>query len=342
MHSTSAPPDAIAALRDILDRSPCIAIVSHFNPDGDALGSSLGLAHVLRAKGHHVQVVMPNAAPPNLHWMPGHAAVITHEHSPAEAAAAIREADVLFCLDFNRSDRVGRLEEDLKAARVRVLIDHHQEPEHMAAVSFSDTTACATCQMVYDVVVALGAADALDRDAATCLYAGIVTDSGSFRFRSTSPHTMRVAADLMERGVAVDAVHSAIMDSNTEGRLRLLGFTLAERMEVLQPDGVALLWLERADLERHGFVPGDTEGFVNYGLSIKGVRLSAFLMERPDGVKLSLRSRGQLPVDRLLKEHFQGGGHTNAAGGRFDGPMPQAMEKLRGLLPSFLASHPAA
>lgn len=342
MSFPSAPEDQVQRLKDLLSRPKRVAIVSHYNPDGDAVGSSLGLAQVLRTNGHTVGVVFPNRPPPNLHWIPGYPDAITHDQDPEQAERLVRESEVLFCLDFNRADRVGKLEEAVKAARVKVLIDHHQEPDDLAEVTFSDTTACATCQMVYDVVMAAGWGAALDRGGATCLYTGIVTDSGSFRFRSTTSHTMRVGADLIDRGVQVDAVQSAIMDSNSEDRLKLLGFTLNERMQVLPGLGTAMIWLGREDLKRFKFQPGDTEGFVNYGLSIRGVRLAAFFMERPDMVKLSLRSRGDLPVDRLVKAHFEGGGHTNAAGGQSREGLEAAMARFREVLPAFIEAHPAS
>lgn len=340
MSFTSAPPAQVKQLSNLLDSPKRIAIVSHFNPDGDAMGSSLGLCRVLTNLGHTVQVVMPNTPPPNLHWMPGHSDVLTFDKNPEETVSAIAAADILFCLDFNRSDRVAGLEEALNAAPLKVMIDHHQEPGDFAQVMFSDTRACATCQMVYDVVVALGHADAIDREAATCLYAGIVTDSGSFRYRSTTAHTMRVGAELIDRGVQVDAVQNAIMDGNSEDRLKLLGFTLNERMEIIPGMDTALIWLSKEDLKRFNFQPGDTEGFVNYGLSVRGVRLAAFFVERNDVVKVSMRSKATLPVDRFLKEHFNGGGHANAAGGQTTESLEAAIARFRELLPAHIQAHP--
>jgi phosphoesterase RecJ-like protein len=341
MSSTSAPAAQVQQLSALLATPKRIAIVSHFNPDGDAIGSSLGLGRVLRNLGHSVQVVMPNMAPPNLHWMPGHAEVLSFDKAPEATVAAIASSDVLFCLDFNRSDRVAGLEEALKAAPLKVMIDHHQEPDTFAQLTFSDTRACSTCQMVYDIVLALGHGDAIDVDAASCLYAGLVTDSGSFRYRSTTSHTMRVGADLIDRGVEVDTVQNAIMDGSSEARLKLLGFTLNERMEVLPELDTALIWLSKKDLERFGYQPGDTEGFVNYGLSVRGVRLAAFFVERNDVVKVSMRSKATLPVDRFLKEHFNGGGHANAAGGQTKESLEAAMARFRELLPAHIQAHPA-
>ncbi|MEO8591649.1 MAG: bifunctional oligoribonuclease/PAP phosphatase NrnA [Flavobacteriales bacterium] len=337
----SAPDQQVGELKALLARPKRIAIVTHYNPDGDAMGSSLGLMHVLKELGHSVQVVLPNTPSAFLRWMPGFADAQALDVSKEGTVAAIAECEVLFCLDFNQTDRVGGLEAAVKAAKVKVLIDHHQDPGPFAAITFSDTSACATSQMVFDILSALGYADRIGTDAATCLYTGIVTDSGSFRFSSTTPHTMRVAADLMDRGVAVAPVHEAITDDNRLERLKLLGFTLNERLTVIPELDTAIISLSLADLARFDFRSGDTEGFVNYGLSIHGIRLAAFFVERPELIKISLRSKGDLVVDRFLKEHFNGGGHRNAAGGHATGSLSDAVERFRALLPALIASFPA-
>lgn len=340
MSTRSIPADQLANLRQLLDRPRRVSIVSHFNPDGDAVGSALGLMHVLKAVGHHARVVLPNTPADFLDWLPGRNELLCLDRSPDASLSAIRMSDVVFCVDFNRLDRIGGLEGTVRAARVRVLIDHHQDPEEMASATFSDITASSTCQMVADIMQALGWSEHIGLDAATCLYLGMVTDSGSFRFRSTTPHTMRLAADLMERGVDIDRVHSAIADTNREERLRLLGFTLLERMTVLPEQRTVIIGLGQEELKRFNFRPGDTEGFVNYGLSIKGMRLAAFFMEHQDLVKISLRSKGNLPVDQFLKAHFNGGGHNNAAGGRSELSLEGTVQRFISLLPAFLQAHP--
>lgn len=336
----SAPLEQVALLAKELDRPRRIAITTHYNPDGDAMGSSLGLAHVLERMGHTVQVVLPNTPPSFLHWMPGYGQAIALDRQPAESRSAIANAELLFCMDFNRGDRVSQLEESLRAASFRVMIDHHQDPEDLARITFSDVKSCSTCQMVVDIVTALDREDAIDADAATCLYTGIMTDSGSFRFSSTAPHTLRVAARLMELGAVPDHIVSAVLDDNTEDRLRLLGFALSERLVVLPELGTALITLSKEDLARFNFKPGDTEGLVNYGLSIRGIRLAAFFAERGDLVKVSLRSKGMLPVNRFLAEHFEGGGHINAAGGQAKDTLKNVVARFQAALPAFIASHP--
>ncbi len=323
-------------LKSYIDRAQRIVIVAHHNPDGDAMGSSLGLAHVLRVQGKEVEVIMPNTPAQYLQWMPGADQVIAFESDKEKALKLIAGSELLFCLDFNRADRVRDLEKPIRAAKVKVVIDHHQEPEEFADLLISDVQASSTCQLIHDVLSSIGMKGLIGLDAATCLYTGMVTDSGSFRFRNTTPHTMRVAADLMEKGVEIDRVHSSIMDDNSVERLKLLGFTLTERMEVLEDLSTTILWLDKADLERFGYKPGDTEGIVNYGLSIRGVRLSAFFMERADGIKISVRSKGSLAVDRLMKEHFEGGGHINAAGGQTKETMQEAIARFKSLLPGLI------
>ncbi|MBL7951542.1 MAG: DHH family phosphoesterase [Flavobacteriales bacterium] len=340
MSSPTVPAEELEKLREMLAKPRRIAIVSHYNPDGDAIGSSVGLMHILRAAGHSAKVVLPNTPADFLDWLPGRSEALCFDRSPDASLSTIRTSDMVLCLDFNQLDRIGGLEDAVRGAKVKVLIDHHQQPGDFAAVIFSDITASSTCQMVYDIALGLGLDEHIGLEAATCLYTGMVTDSGSFRFRSTTPHTMRVAADLMERGVAIDAIHSSIADTNSADRLRLLGFTLSERMTVLPDLRTTVIGLNKDDLKRFNFRTGDTEGFVNYGLSIKGMRLAAFFMERPDVIKISLRSKGDLPVDRFLKEHFEGGGHANAAGGQSKESLEVAVQRFMSLLPAFLAAHP--
>ncbi|HRH39941.1 MAG TPA: DHH family phosphoesterase, partial [Flavobacteriales bacterium] len=276
MHFPSAPAEEVEALRALLSTPKRCAIVTHYNPDGDAMGSSLGLMHILKSAGHTAQVVLPNMPPSFLQWMPGFNECLAFDKHGAKAENAVKDCDLLFCVDFSRTDRVAKLEQTIKAAKTVVLIDHHQDPDHFAQVMFTDTEACATSQMIADIVRALGWWDHVNVDAATCLYTGLVTDSGSFRFSSTTPHTMRTAADLMEKGVRIATVHESIMDDNRAVRLKLLGFMLNERMEVLADHETVVIALSMADLKRFDFQPGDTEGFVNYGLSIRGIRSAFF------------------------------------------------------------------
>ena len=328
----------IRALEELLARRPKITIITHHNPDGDALGSSLGFAHILRAMGHSVQVVLPNRPPPFLWWMPGYDEVIDHATAPGPSVDAVAGSELLFVLDLNRSDRVAGLEDALLAAPVKVMIDHHRDPQDMAPIMFSVPEVCATAELIYDITTALGAWDLIGVEAATCLYVGLLTDSGSFRFSSTTPHTMRVAAALMEKGVDHATVHDTIHDTNSVERMRLMGFVLQKKMEILDGMGAAIIGLTRDELQRAGYRPGDTEGFVNLPLSIHGIRLSVLAIERGDEVKLSFRSKGELRVDHFARENFDGGGHANAAGGRSTEPIATVIEQLRARIPAFIQS----
>lgn len=333
---------ALADLRAHLESPKRCVIVTHQNPDGDAMGSTLAMAALLRAAGHQAQVLTPDPPPPFLGFLPGIQEVIDHRRNAAQCAEVIANAELILILDLNRLDRTGGMELALRNVTVpRVLIDHHQDPEDGFAISFSDTSSCATCAMVADLARAMGWEQHVDRAIATCLYTGLVTDTGSFRFRSTDGHTMRIAGWLMDLGLDIEQVHQAIQDDNSESRLRLLGLLLSERMTILKDERTVIFTLSKQDLDRHHHQQGDTEGFVNYGLSLRGMRLSAYFMERADGVKLSLRSKGNLAVDRFLREHFDGGGHVNAAGGRFDGTIDQAVARFRSLLPALLVQYPA-
>lgn len=338
--SHQPPAHFLPQLRELLGTPRRCTIITHFNPDADALGSSLGLMHLLRAAGHQARVVLPNTPSADLHWMPGYAGVLSHDVRPAECDAALTGCEMVFCLDFNRADRVGQAENALRRAPLHVLVDHHREPDGFAQLAWTDTSACATAQMVHDLAMAMGWQGHLDADTATCLYAGIMMDSGSFRFSSTTPHTLRVAAALMEAGAVPERIHGAIMDNNREDRLRLLGFALNDRMEVFPAMGTALFTLSADDLQRFQYRPGDTEGLVNYGLTMAGIRLAVFLVERPDVVKISMRSKGALPVNSFLAAHFNGGGHLNAAGGHDKAPLHEVRSKLMAALPAFLAKHP--
>ncbi|MCB0794138.1 MAG: bifunctional oligoribonuclease/PAP phosphatase NrnA [Flavobacteriales bacterium] len=331
--------EAIAELKQLLAGPKGVVCTTHFNPDGDAMGSTLGLVQALRKLGHDAHAVLPNIPPGFLQWMPGYAQAVAADKDIERAEELLLASDVLFCLDHNTPDRVGPLQQALERHPLKVMVDHHQDPSDMATIMFSDTASGSTAQLVFDLLVALGAKHVIDTEIATCLYTGIMTDSGSFRFGSTTAHTHRVAAELLESGVRPDQVYNAVMDNSSEQRLRLLGHALSNRLDVIPDLGVAIMALSAQELKDHGFKLGDTEGFVNYGLGIRNIRLSALFMEAGEIVKISLRSIGDLPVDLLARTHFLGGGHRNAAGGRSEESLDATIERFRSLLPDFLNEH---
>lgn len=310
-------PAEILEIKSLLIPQNKIVIITHYNPDGDAIGSSLGLKHYLQAKGIHAEVVVPNDFPKFLKWMPDAKKSIIAEYKRKVAFDLLNEADVIFCLDFNSPSRIGILGDWLvKSKAKKILIDHHQQPEQFDFV-YSDTIIPATCQMIYHFIEAMNGEDLVNKDIAECLYTGIMTDTGGFRFRSTSATTHRIVANLIEKGADPSVITSNTWDTNTVSRLHLLALILG-RIEVVNDGKVAVLYLTRKELQEYGFQKGDTEGFVNYGLSIVGVKMSAFFMEDlyDDFIKISFRSKDDVDVNQFSRKYFSGGGHINAAGGK--------------------------
>lgn len=317
-------------LRAYLDTPRKIVTVTHKNPDGDAIGSSLGLFHYLKSCGHDVQVITPNDSPKFLKWMPGFEHVLDHENNPELVEQKMSDADVIFCLDFNTPARVGDMEALLtESSGLKVLIDHHQQPDDFPDYLFSDPSICATAQMVYDFIQVIGGADLIDANVATCLYTGIMTDTGSFRFPSTTATTHRVIADLIDRGANNAAIHNSVSDSSPISRFKLLGVAL-NNMCIFPEDRFAYITLSQEELDANDFHKGDTEGFVNYPLGIDGIVLSVILIEsKKEGIiKISLRSKGAFSVNELSRKYFNGGGHNNAAGGRLETGMDEAVNLL--------------
>lgn len=320
-----------------LSRSENIAIIPHKGPDGDAIGSTLGLWHFLRNKGHNAHVISPNEYPHFLKWMPGNDQVVIYENDQKKADALIAEADIIFTLDFNDLSRTGQMEGALKAAKSTfIMIDHHQEPSDYADFTYSDATMSSTSEMVYHFIEKLRSLKEITPQIATCLYAGIMTDTGSFRFSSTSSLTHRVVADLIDKGAKNSEIHNNIFDTNTESRLQLLGVAL-QNLKVNQNFRTAYITLSQAELDSHNFKKGDTEGFVNYGLSLEGIIFAAIFIEhKAEGIiKISFRSKGDFSVNSFARKHFEGGGHINAAGGRSELSLNDTVVKFNRLLPEY-------
>lgn len=314
-----------------------MVVTSHRSPDGDAIGSSLALATYLWELGYACHVVMPDDCPRFLHWMPGHDRVRNAADHPAEAQRELEQADLIFCLDYNALDRTGALTEWLEASSAaKILIDHHPFPDDFADVLFSDVTASSTCELVYGWMEARGAKN-LSPEVAACLYVGMITDTGSFRFPAVTPQTLRIAAHLMESGIQHASIQSLVYDSNPLERMRLVGFALSERLRVWPEYHAAIIALSQEDLLRFQYRSGDTEGLVNQALAIEGVNLAVLMHEDASGkVKMSFRSRGKFSVQSVAKAHFSGGGHHNAAGGMVEGvPLAEVVERLESLLPQW-------
>lgn len=308
----------LTEIKNLLNPNANVVIITHYNPDGDAIGSSLGLKHFLRNLGVEALVLTPNDFPKFLKWMPEAKKIVIADYKRKIAGEAIYNADVIFCLDFNAHSRIGILGDWLMKARAtKILIDHHQQPEAFDYV-YSNTALPATCQMVYHVIEALEREDLVDQHVAECLYTGILTDTGGFRFRSTSADTHRIVAKLIEKGADPDKITSNTWDTNTVSRLHLLSLVLS-RIELVKDGKVSILYLKRSELKEFGFEKGDTEGFVNYGLSIAGTKMAAFFMEDlyDDFIKISFRSKDDVDTNAFARAHFEGGGHINASGGKY-------------------------
>ena len=324
------------ALKELLSTPKKIAILPHKNPDGDAIGSTLAMYHFLKKFNHTCNVVAPNDFPKFLKWMPAAKEIVIADYQAKRAEAIIHQADIIFILDFNTVTRIDDLGDWVQKSKApKVLIDHHREPDTFDFM-YSDIEMPATCQMVYNFIDAMGEVDKIDKEIANCIYTGMMTDTGGFRFRNTSASTHRIVADLIDRGVEVDKVTSYVNDSQTEARLKLLSLTL-NNLTFITESRTAFMFLKREDLLENGFQKGDTEGFVNYGLSVENYIFSVIFIEDTvhNFIKISLRSKGDFDVNEFSRKHFNGGGHMNAAGGRSDMTMEVTIEYFKSLLPDY-------
>lgn len=314
-----------------------VVIITHHKPDADALGSSLGLAGYLKKKGHSVAVVTPSDYPEFLHWMPGNDEVLAFDKTnQKQITDRINQAEIIFCLDFSALKRVQDLTEVLRnAPGKKVMIDHHLEPEDFAEFVKWDVQSASTAQLIYKLIRELGDESLIDANIADCLYAGLMTDTGSFRHSNTHHEEFAVAGELVRLGADPSKVSKLIYDTNTLERLRLMGFVLSEKLKVLSEYRTAYMTLSADELKRLGSQTGDTEGLVNYGLSIKGIRLSVMIHERKDSVKLSLRSLGEFSVNEMARKHFEGGGHRNASGGSSSLSLDQTLQRFLSILPEY-------
>jgi bifunctional oligoribonuclease and PAP phosphatase NrnA len=327
----------LSPLKDLLDQPRRIVITTHHKPDGDAMGSSLGLYNYLIQQGHHTRVITPTDYPDFLAWMPGNGEVIIYTDNTDLSAKLVAEAEIIFCLDFNTLSRINELGELVRASTaVKVMIDHHLEPEDFDDFRHWNINACATAQLVYDFIVnKLHNKELINKDVATCLYTGIMTDSASFKLPNTTSDVHRIAADLIDLGAVNWHIHELVYNNLSENRLRFLGHCLSNKLEVLYEFKTAIISVNKQELEQYDVITGDTEGIVNYGLSIEGVKLAAFIVERKDMVKLSLRSKGEFPANEICKKYFNGGGHRNAAGGISTDSLEDVIKQLKLILPEY-------
>lgn len=329
--------EAISDIKQLLQSPKKMVIVPHKNPDGDAIGSTLGLYHYLKMHHQQAVVIAPNDYPDFLKWMPGEDSILKYDTNTETCDALIQDADVIFTLDFNALNRTGDMELALKSSQgIKIMIDHHQQPDDYATYMYSDVNMSSTCEMVYNFIDMLEDKNLINQNIATCLYTGIMTDTGSFRFASTTSETHKVTAFLMDKGAQPSEIHNAVMDANSFERMQLLGCALTN-LKVIPESRTAYITLSQDELQQYNYKKGDTEGFVNYALSLKNIIFAAIFIEDKQNniIKMSLRSKGDFSVNEFARAHFEGGGHTNAAGGKSDLNLAETVEKFISILPAY-------
>lgn len=316
-----------------------IVITTHQKPDPDAMGSVLALKHFLEQCSHYVTVISPTNWASFLNWMHGTAAVLDFESNKDRPAAltAVQEADWIFCLDHNVLSRTKNLEQPIKeAAGLKILIDHHQQPDVQTFnYGVSDTSKSSTCEMVYDFIVQSGHADKINTDIAECLYAGLIGDTGSFRFPAASANVHRMVAVLKDKGLQHTRVHENVYDNFLENRLRFIGHVLLNKMELMYEYNAALIYITKQELQKFDIKTGDTEGLVNYPLTIQGIKFAAIVIDRDEERKWSFRSKGDFDVNTFARLHFEGGGHFNAAGGRSSDSLEQTVRTFKEVIKEY-------
>lgn len=331
--------DLIKKAEILLEESTQIAIIPHSGPDGDAIGSSLALYQYLKKKGKTPKIISPSAYPVFLNWLPQNSEVMIYTNGKKAAEDYLKSSDLVFIVDHNSFKRSGDLEKILQNLPAKkIMIDHHPEPEQIVDLMFSDTAMCATCELMYEFIEALGDENLIDTHIAECLYTGIVTDTGGLSYNSSNPRTYQIVGDLLARGIDKSKIHSNVYDNFSTDRMKLLGHCLDQGLEVLSEYQTAIITLTKEDLLKFNYKDGDTEGFVNYPLSIQGMLVSVIFIEKEDMVKISFRSKGNVPINAVASAHFNGGGHMNAAGGRTTDNLKAAIDKFKAVLPTFYKS----
>lgn len=324
----------IQAIESLLATPKKIAIIPHRNPDGDAMGSTLGLYHFLLKNNHKPVVISPNEFPDFLSWLPGSETVKIFEKEKENSTLLLKEAEIIFTLDFNALHRVGEMEKALEVLDTTfIMIDHHQKPDNYATYTYSDTSFGSTCEMIYNFICFLNKKEDIDKTIGTCIYTGILTDSGSFKFPGTTGTTHRIVANLIDLGVENTKIPNLLFENSSYNRLQLLGRAL-QNMKILEDHKTSYTTLTQEELDTFKHIKGDTEGIVNFGLSIKGIIFTAIFIENTDDkiIKISFRSQGDFDVNQFARDHFNGGGHKNAAGGRSEDSMANTVIKFESLV----------
>ena len=324
-------------LKLLLEKSKKIVITTHRSPDGDAMGSSLAMCQFLKKIGHTVNIITPNNYASFLHWMPGNEDVIIYEENREEAEEITKHSDLIFLMDLNHISRVADFRHSINDSNAKkILIDHHQDPDmSIADIIFSDAEICSTAQLVYEIIIAMELNHHIDKSIAECIYTGIMTDTGSFKYPSTTARTHKIVSELINIGANNTKIHDLVYDNSSANRIKLLGYCLNEKLLLYPENNSAIISLTSDELVRFEFQQGDTEGVINYALAIKGVRFAVFIVEKEGIVKLSLRSKGNFKVNEIANKYFEGGGHTNAAGGTSQVSVNKTISKIENIIKTY-------
>lgn len=318
--------EKVDTVSHLINNSEQILITTHFSPDGDALGSSLALYHYLIGRKKNVKLIVPNSFPYFLKWLKGASDVLVYEYNPDAGQKIIENADLIFCLDFNTLKRIGDMSPFIEKAKgKKVLVDHHPNPSKTTDVTISYPKISSTSEIIFRLLFQMNEYDQISKDSAEAIYCGMMTDTGGFTFNSSNPEIFEIISLLLRKGINKDEIYAHVYSNFNEDRFRLLGFVLSERMKIYNDAHSALIYLSKEDQNQFRNIKGDTEGFVNYPLSIKNIVFSTFIREDENLIKLSFRSQGNFPCNEFASEFFNGGGHFNASGGEFYGTMKEAL-----------------
>ncbi|MDD2960597.1 MAG: bifunctional oligoribonuclease/PAP phosphatase NrnA [Muribaculaceae bacterium] len=332
--------EKISELHKLLTHYDKIVITCHVSPDGDAIGSSLGLYHLLSSLGKSVSIVTPDATPKSLNFLPGIKEIVAYSKYTDFGIQILANAELIFCLDFNVISRVDKMSDALSSSKAKkVLIDHHLSPGDFADLVISYPTMSSTCELLFRVICRLGLYNEINKSCAECLYTGMMTDTGNFSYNSNRADIYIIISELIKKGIDKDKIYTLAMNTSTEERLRLLGYSIYEKMKIFSDSSAALIALSQSDLVRFEYKKGDTESLVNVPLGIPEVKWSTFMREEDGYIKISLRSKGDFAVNKICEDYFNGGGHRNAAGGEFYGTMKGAIDKYVKILEAIKEQH---
>ncbi len=336
MISKIIPEEKVQQAKNWIDDADNIVIISHSSPDGDAVGSSLGLYHFLYSIDKNVSVILPDAFPAFLKWIPGSGDIVIYADNKVKATELLASADLILAVDFNTLSRIGDMADAVDEANAhKILLDHHPLPGHFCQLIISHPEISSTCEMVFRLICRMGYFAEINLPCAEAVYTGMMTDTGAFTFNSNNTEIYIIISELIKKGIDKDAIYDKVYNNYSADRFRMMGFTLSEKMRIYPEYRTAMINLTKEEQNRYNCKKGDTEGFVNIPLSIEGVIFSVFFREEKDKIRVSLRSKGEFPVNKVSQEHFKGGGHLNAAGGESTISMEETIKLFESILPQY-------